>query len=214
MIPAIVLAGGLGTRLRSVSGDLPKPMVPVAGRPFLAHVLDHLISFGIGEVVLAVSYAHSYIHNHFGHKYRSLSIRYSVEDTPLSTGGAILQAMQGLDAAWVVNGDTIFRVDLSAMWQFHAAHNSQLTIALKPMLDFDRYGSVVLNNRKRIVSFQEKKHVQEGLINGGIYLLENAILKHKIAGEKFSFEEEMKNLAVRNAKMYGYRDTRRLSQSR
>ena len=114
---AIILAGGLGTRLRSVVPDLPKPMAPVAGRPFLAWVLDRLVDAGFESAVLAVGYRHEIIRAHFGEDYRGMALRYSVETTPLGTGGAMRLAADHVTAlpVFVLNGDTYLELDYRAM---------------------------------------------------------------------------------------------------
>jgi CTP:molybdopterin cytidylyltransferase MocA len=125
---AIVLAGGLGTRLRSAVPDLPKPMAPIAGRPFLAHQLDQWIAHGIRDFVLAVGYRHEAISDYFGAHYRGAAIRYSVEATPLGTGGALLQAasLVATDARFLLlNGDTYFDVALPALADFAVAHDAE-----------------------------------------------------------------------------------------
>src|SRR5262245_17720256 len=117
MATAIILAGGLGTRLREAVPDLPKPMAPVAGRPFLEHQLDLWIAQGVRRFVLAVGYRHEAIVQHFGASYRGATLEYSVETQPLGTGGALRQAaaMVGDERALLLNGDTWFDVPLPAL---------------------------------------------------------------------------------------------------
>lgn len=203
---AVVLAGGLGTRLRTVVQDLPKPMAPVNGRPFLEYVLDELNDFGIEEIVLAVGYKFEIIRAHFGHHYRSLTISYSIENEPLGTGGGIRQAFDLLydEPAFVLNGDTLFKVDLANMADFHVQSNSDLTIALKPMENFDRYGTVEIEKSGRIAAFHEKKHCPKGLINGGIYLFSKSIFEVENYPEKFSFEKDLLEKHMRDLKISGF----------
>ena len=144
---AIILAGGLGTRLSHIVKDVPKPMAPVAGRPFLEYILDYLIENDIKRVILATGYKHEIIEQHFGNLYKNIEIIYSVENEPLFTGGAIKKALSKCkeNNVFIINGDTYFNVDLKEMKKFHIESNSEITIATKLMYDFERYGTVVLS---------------------------------------------------------------------
>ncbi len=190
---AVVLAGGFGTRLRSVITDLPKPMAPVRGRPFLEIVLDELIAQGIERVVLAVGYKAELIRAHFGDAYRSLELLYSIEEEPLGTGGGIRQAvaMCNSESVFVLNGDTLFRVDFERLFNRFAASDSLLTIALKEMRNFDRYGTVLVNDLNVITGFREKRPMELGLINGGVYLMRASLFGLKSLPDRFSFEQEI-----------------------
>ncbi|MFT7588990.1 MAG: D-glycero-alpha-D-manno-heptose 1-phosphate guanylyltransferase [Limisphaerales bacterium] len=190
---AVVLAGGMGTRLKSVISDLPKPMAPVAGRPFLEHVLDELLIQGIEKAILAVGYKADMIREHFGTSYKGMEIEYSVEFEPLGTGGGIQQAsfMSFADAIFVVNGDTLFKADLAEMEQQMLVNDSIMELALKEMNDFDRYGTVLTDDIGFVTGFQEKRHTEKGFINGGIYLLRPEVFSYKSLPEKYSFEKEI-----------------------
>ncbi len=189
---AIILAGGAGTRLRSEVSDLPKPMAPVAGRPFLEWLLDYLQAQGVSRVVLSTGYMHEKIASHFKDGYKGLDIVHSVEEVPLGTGGAIVLACQHVRAnpAFVINGDTLFRVDLQAMLVTHKSTYSKLTMALKPLTDVFRYGSVRTQN-DRIVAFSEKGERGPGLINGGVCIIEREVLRDFPPGRRFSFESDL-----------------------
>lgn len=188
----ILLAGGLGERLRHVVSDTQKVMAPIAGRPFLRYLLDWLIAQGARRFVLAVGYRAEQIESYFGSAYRGAEIVYSREDAPQGTGGAIRQALERCETAdaIVVNGDTYYEVDLSALLRTHRENNAELTLSLKPMTDFDRYGTVDLDETGRIVGFHEKKPVKEGLINGGVYAVRRDAAKNMPKG-RFSFEKEV-----------------------
>lgn len=188
---AIVLAGGFGTRLRHIVSDVPKPMAPVAGRPFLEYILRDLAAKGVTRAVLAVGYMAECIENHFGTSFAGVELVYSREDRPLFTGGAIKQALAQCtqENVLVVNGDTFFDVDLAALERVHTEHSAVLTVATKEMTDFDRYGTVRTDADGRIVAFEEKKPYARGAINGGVYLLRRGALD-EIESEKFSFEQE------------------------
>lgn len=186
---AIVLAGGLGTRLKHIIPDIPKPMAPINGEPFLKYIFDYLIRNKVEHVILAVGYKAECIEEYFGEEYKGIRITYSNEDTPLGTGGAIKKAMSYCNEAdiFILNGDTYFCVNLNEMKVFHENHNSKLTISVKALSDFDRYGSVVVGNDV-IKGFIEKKPTKYGRINGGIYLMKKEVL-NLINQESFSFEK-------------------------
>ena len=202
---AIILAGGFGTRLSMVVSDVPKPMAPINGRPFLEYLLDDLNEKGINRVILAVGYKKEIIKNHFKEKYRNIEIIYSNEDKPLGTGGAIKKALTLAkdEDIFIINGDTFFNVDLEEMYQFHKKNNSKLTLAIKEMEKFDRYGSLILEGYK-IVKFEEKKYIDKGYINGGIYLIKKELLT-KDEKESFSFEKDILENESLKIKKYAYK---------
>jgi D-glycero-alpha-D-manno-heptose 1-phosphate guanylyltransferase len=194
MIPAIVLAGGLGTRLAAISGGVPKPMVRVAERPFIEHVLDSLVEVAVERVVLAVSYRWEILREHFGASYRGVPISYSVETEPLGTGGAILKCVEeyGLERCLILNGDTLFRVDLEGLVRKHVESGALITMALRLLEDTSRYGVVRCDDAGLIESFQEKTgRIEPGLINGGIYVLERRAFEKVSLPAKFSFERDL-----------------------
>ena len=190
---AIVLAGGLGTRLASVTNDIPKPMAPIRSRPFLEYLLDDLVEQDIKKVVLAVSYRWEKIREHFGSVYRGMDLDYSVEEEPLGTGGAIRLALGKLsdDEVVVLNGDTRFRVDLKEMEKIHRNAGVQLTIALKQVADSGRFGRVEVSADGVVTSFLEKSTGGPGWINGGIYMLNSSLFRDFPMPEKFSFEQDL-----------------------
>jgi len=190
--PAIVLAGGLGTRLRSVIQDIPKPMAPVNGKPFLHYIFQYLKQEQIREVILSVGYKHETIEDFFGNEYLGIKVQYSVEEEPLGTGGGIKQAFGLVDGpAYVLNGDTFFGVNLHTLSDYYFDSNSDMVLALKHLQNFDRYGTVQLDAQNRITKFDEKKLVAEGYINGGIYFFDKTLLSRVETGNKFSFEKEI-----------------------
>ncbi|HEF3496345.1 TPA: NTP transferase domain-containing protein, partial [Campylobacter coli] len=150
---AIVLAGGLGTRLRSVVQDLPKPMAPINGKPFLAFVLEYLKKQGITEIILSVSYKYELIQEYFKDEFHGMKIRYNIEKELLGTGGAIKDALKLVkNEAYVVNGDTFFDIDLKKL----VLNGGKICIALKQMQNFDRYGTVNVDEQGIVTSFEEK----------------------------------------------------------
>ena len=203
---AIVLAGGFGTRLQSVVKDLPKPMAPVNGRPFLTYILDYLIDYEYQRVVLSVGYLHEKIVDCFGKKYKALEIDYAVEEEPLGTGGGILFAMSKCtaDNVLVINGDTMFKVDLTAFEQFHSAQERLLSIVLRQVPDTSRYGSVSVDDHGRIVQFTEKTNATgAGLINGGIYLINKQLFQKFTFPSKFSLEKDLMEKYYTQESFYG-----------
>ena len=188
----IILAGGLGQRLRHVTGDTQKVMAPIAGKPFLRWLLDCLTDRGARRFVLAVGYRAEQIEAYFGASYNGAELVYSREETPLGTGGAIRQALEmcRTEDVIVLNGDTFFDVNLSALLRAHREKRAALTLSLKPMTDFDRYGTVSVGADGRITGFHEKKPVREGLVNGGVYAIRRDAADAMPEG-RFSFEKEV-----------------------
>ncbi|MCB0797859.1 MAG: HAD-IIIA family hydrolase [Chitinophagales bacterium] len=200
----IVLAGGFGTRLASVVQDLPKPMAPVAGKPFLQYILDDLSEQGMQRCILAVGHLRQVIMRYFGDVYAGMELVYSEEEVPLGTGGGIRQAvgyLQG-DEAFVINGDTFFGVDLRSLESFHHSHDGSLTLALKKMYRFDRYGTVETDDSGSITAFLEKQYREEGLINGGVYCLHRSVFTDDLP-KVFSFEKEVLEVQFREGHLFG-----------
>ena len=200
----IVLAGGFGTRLQTVISDIPKPMAPVAGKPFLEYVLHYLAKEHMSHVILAVGYKKEIIENYLGKEFAGLKISYSPEDEPLGTGGAIMQACNYLsgDEAFVINGDTFFDVRLGALHHFHSEKDAQLSVALKRMEKFNRYGTVEINKEGKIIGFREKQFLEEGFINGGVYCLDTQIFDIDLP-RKFSFETDILEKKYKSGNIYG-----------
>lgn len=202
---AVVLAGGMGTRLRSAVPDLPKCMAPVAGRPFLAWLLDDLEAAGFGHIILSLGYRHEAIENWVAERNNQARIDCVVEAEPLGTGGGVRLALQKAEESdvFVLNGDTWFGVDYAAMARFHRRQGLLATLALKPMRDFDRYGEVCCTPDGLIFAFKEKQACAQGLINGGIYLLQ----RDALAGcpERFSLERDFFEPLAAEEKLAGFR---------
>ena len=186
---AIVLAGGLGTRLAGRLEGRPKSMAPIAGRPFLEIVFKQLRSAGCTHVVLAVGHLHTVIQEHFGAASNGMRIDYSIESSPLGTGGAIRQALAQAteESVLVLNGDTFLQADYADMVRFHAAEGAEATIAVVRRPDMSRYGRVVVE-RKRVVAFEEKGRSGPGYISAGVYVLTRNLAWPPNLKEKFSVE--------------------------
>ena len=189
---AIILAGGLGTRLRDVVPDLPKCMAPVAGRPFLFYVINQLRMQGIEEFVFSLGYKHELIEEYLTKEFPTLSYKTVIETEPLGTGGAIYLSCKQVTAekVLVANGDTLYNADLDKLEKLHQSLHVECTLALKPMKNFDRYGVVEINEKGWILNFKEKQFYAQGNINGGIYLLDRNKFLNNSWPEKFSFEKE------------------------
>ena len=144
---AIVLAGGLGTRLRSVVPDLPKCMAPINGIPFLSYLIDHLTTEGITKFIFALGYKSDEFIHFLNKKLPNNNYSIVIEDEPLGTGGAIKLAANEASSKDIIalNGDSLYKANLNQLMQFHLQNNSDCTLALKPMHQFERYGSVEIN---------------------------------------------------------------------
>jgi D-glycero-alpha-D-manno-heptose 1-phosphate guanylyltransferase len=171
MTAAVVLAGGLGTRLRSAVPDLPKPMAPVAGRPFLEHLLDYWLDQGISRFVLSVGYRHEAISDHFGAAYRGAALEYVVEETPLGTGGGAVLAAQRLEGAPFVllNGDTFFAVELNVLEAFAKACRADWCFSLFRTSESGRYMGMEVTEDGRITRLKSGAGTPVRLANGGVY---------------------------------------------
>ncbi|MDQ3112339.1 MAG: nucleotidyltransferase family protein [Bacteroidota bacterium] len=191
---AIILAGGFGTRLKSVIADLPKPMAPVNGKPFLHYLFVYLRHYNIQKVVLSVGYLAEKVEAEFGKKYFGIAIEYAYEKEALGTGGGIRLAMEKCSGAHVLvlNGDTFFDVKLDEFFEMHLSGSSDATLALRKVDDASRYGTIQLDG-KRIAAFKEKSAEVKGsaLINGGVYLLRRkTYLGNTKSGKAFSIEND------------------------
>jgi len=188
---AIILAGGFGTRLRSLVSDLPKPMASVGGRPFLAHLLDHLERQGIQRIILALGYKHEAFIDYFGARYRSMLLGYLIEEAPLGTGGALRRALEVVEKGPILalNGDTFLALDYGSMLTAHLAAGAVLTIALRQAPDAGRYGLAVVE-QGRVTAFFEKSNATPGWVNAGVYILERDIFAPFNLPEVFSFERD------------------------
>lgn len=198
----LILAGGFGTRLRSVISDVAKPMAPVSGRPFLEFLLDYWIDQGVRRFVLAVGYKGDTIKEHFGACYRNAEVSYVHELTPLGTGGAIRMALKEIqwngDYILLANGDTWFEGDLNALVHSSRQLGKPVTIALKTIKINDRYGGVTIDDSGLVTAFGVESN-KNCLINVGCYLIELQKISELLStySEKFSFEEDLlKPLAV------------------
>jgi len=201
----IILAGGLGTRLRSSIGDYPKCMAPVNGKPFLHYLFAYLRKQNCHKVILSLGYRYEVIVSWLQHQELPFQVDYVIEREPLGTGGGILLALDKADEndVAVLNGDTFFDVDMEELHHFHTEKQSAVSIALKRLHHFERYGSVQVDNVNAIIAFEEKKPKNEGLINGGVYIIDKACLISKNLPERFSFEKDYLEAFVGDKQFFG-----------
>ena len=189
---AIILAGGLGTRLKETVPDIPKCIAPVSGRPFLFYVINYLRSQGIEKFIFSVGYKHEIITGYLNDYFSTLNYSIVTEKEPLGTGGAIKLALKKVtnQQVLVTNGDTLYKVNLMELMALHSSCESVCTLALKPLKDFNRYGVVETNSDFSVSGFSEKKNYSSGNINGGIYLINKNIFDGHSLPDKFSFEND------------------------
>lgn len=191
---ALILSGGLGRRLRSVLGDHPKPMATIGEKPFLEYVLLQLRRHGVRRIILCIGYRGELIQEYFGKgDLLSLELRYSSESELLGTGGALKVAESLIETPdfLVLNGDSIFDIDLNTLIRFHRNRQARATAALAKVENSRRYGSVEINNQGEVIRFLEKAHERPGLINAGIYVLHYKVLGSIPQGRPISLEREV-----------------------
>ena len=202
---AIILAGGLGTRIKDTLGDLPKSMADINGKPLLAYILRNLKQQGISHIILAVGHRHEPILDYFGQNYEGMQVSYSVEEEPLGTGGAMKKAFSlAGPVAFVLNGDTYFDADLKSLYEQHVKSGAVISIALKPMKDFDRYATVQIDETGRIKGYKENQPTASGTISGGIYVIDRSVFENKDLGDKFSFETDIMESTYQELPFFGF----------
>lgn len=197
MISAIILAGGLGTRLRQEVPDLPKPMAPINGKPFLEHLITYWNSQGISHFHLSLGYMHEKIQNYFGNKFNNASISYSIEETPVGTGGGLKLSLNDISSGenfLLLNGDTFFKIPLKKIIKFHLDNNLCMTLNLFQFNESNRYGEVILDEFSSVTGLKPKSESTIGYANGGVYMINKNkiynIFKH-FEKEKISFESDI-----------------------
>ena len=204
------MAGGYATRLRPLSYALPKLLFPVGGTPLLEQTIEHLASFGVDEVILAVNYLADQLKQHFGDNYHGVAIRYSLETIPLGTGGPIALARPYLEKSetfLVMNGDILSDIDISAMQRLHRSKGALATIALHEVSDPTRFGVARLDEDLRIREFVEKPKLSEApsrLVNAGVYLMEPPVIDRIASGRKVIIEREVFPFLAKEGSLLGY----------
>jgi len=194
MITAIVLAGGLGTRLRTVVSDLPKPMATVAGKPFLWWLLNYLQAQGVEQTYLSVGYKREAIVEYFGTQLSRMRLGYVPEEYPLGTGGAIFNALEyaDIDSALVLNGDTLAILDIHQLVRDAQEEQADIAMAVTPITDIARYGAVQINPvDNRVIGFTDKGIAGPGYINAGVYTVKRDLFARFNLAGTFSFEHDL-----------------------
>jgi NDP-sugar pyrophosphorylase family protein len=204
---AMILAGGLGTRLRSVVPDRPKVLAEIAGRPYLAYLLEHLATAGLQTVVLCVGYLGEQVETLFGSAYQGLHLKYSQESTLLGTGGALRLALPLIesDCALVLNGDSFCTANLREFWAWHQGQLAEATLLLTEVADTTRYGRVEVQADGKLLNFAEKGVGGSGWISAGIYLLQHQILENIPSDQVISLEQDVFPKLLGRA-FYGYQN--------
>jgi D-glycero-alpha-D-manno-heptose 1-phosphate guanylyltransferase len=200
MTDAVILAGGLGTRLRSAVPDVPKPMAPIAGRPFLEFLLDYWAAQGVSRFILSVGYRSEIIINHIGSNYKNIPVDYVIESTPLGTGGGLLLAVEKLRNAFLLlNGDTYFKVGLPALNDFRLAHDADWCFSLFHATEADRFMGMEVSSQGQIMTLKSGLGKVGQLANGGVYMVHPRVFAHLPyrAGQKVSLEEDILPFAMR-----------------
>jgi len=206
-LEAIILAGGFGTRLQPVVRDVPKSMALINNRPFLEYQFDYLISMGIHKVILSVGYKREIIMDHFRNQYKTVSIDYAIEEEPLGTGGGIRLSFWKIksDRAFVLNGDSLFYLDLPLFLKKHLEKKADITLALRKLKQTDRFGRVIFNRNRRITGFSEKDiSAGPGFINGGVYVINKSFLMEPFFRGNFSIEKDCFERYYSTARFFGF----------
>jgi mannose-1-phosphate guanylyltransferase len=206
-LPAVILVGGLGTRLRPLTDRTRKDMLPLVDRPQLAFTFEHLRRFGVTRAIISCGYLPTQIQEHFGDRYGELRLEYRIEEEPLGTGGAIRFAAEGIsEPFFALNGDSLRETDLGALVDFHRDRGGRATILLTPVEDPSRYGLVRVHGDGRVLSFLEKPRPEEidtNLINAGLYVLEPDVLDLIPRGRAVSIEREIFPQLVEEQAVHG-----------
>ncbi len=208
MKEVIILAGGLGTRLKPVIADKPKCLAEINQRPFISYLIDSLLNYDFEKFIFSLGHLKDDVIEYINEFYPNLNAIFSVEEKPLLTGGAIRLALEYVDSdsVLILNADTYFGVNLDLLYTSHFSSNSDITIALKPLNNFDRYGSVKFDDRNRIYSFEEKKFIDFGYINCGYIYLKKEILKKIKLNIPFSFEKDFIITNINDIKINAFID--------
>lgn len=209
MTTAIILAGGLGTRLRAAVPDLPKPMAPIDGRPFLEHQMDYWLDQGVRRFILSVGYRREHIIGHFGRRYRGAAIEYAIEEQPLGTGGGLslaLALLKGDEPVLLLNGDTFFEATLASLRDFFQARRAQWVFSLFRTDEAGRYMGMAVDDDGCTTSLRSGHSVVGALANAGVYLVDPGAVRaaNFQPGERFSLEDDLlPRLQSSGARLYG-----------
>ena len=189
----VILCGGLGTRLRSVVGDRPKPMADIGGKPFVRLLVEHIASYGLDRFILSVGYKAGMIGDYFRAGNLPVKVEIAVESEPMGTAGGLRnsRALIRADTALVLNGDSFCRVDYAAMIEAHLDRNACATIAVVPTENAAEFGSIRAAKDGRITAFEEKKGGGGGLINAGVYVFRKTAIDAMPSRIPLSLEKDV-----------------------
>lgn len=214
---ALILCGGLGTRLRSTIGEKQKAMTKVQGEPFLVNIIKYLKVFNITKVIFAIGYKGNEVREYFGDSYYfGVEVSYAEEKAPLGTGGAIRNALDLIegDSVLVLNGDTLFPIDINLLIENYREKNADMSIACKEISEKDRYGTIIFSKNEGIIEkfleknqyeieLENKKELSKSYINGGIYLISKKLIEKIETGKKISLEEDLIPKWLKEKKVIG-----------
>lgn len=204
---AIILAGGFGTRLQSVVNNVPKPMAPIQGKPFVVYLIENLLDSGFEEIILSLHYMPEIIIGYIKIHYPHAPIQFIIEPKPLGTGGAIQYVLEksGItEPVTILNGDSFLQLDYQQFYQTFTMKNADLLMALRHVENSGRYGKVVVDTDNKILQFEEKSNAAAGFINAGIYLLNPNIFNNYPQNEVFSLENDFFKPHLCGLKASGY----------
>lgn len=208
----VVLAGGLGTRLKDVINDVPKPLAPIEGKPFLNYLLSYWVKNKAKKIILSVGYKNHQIKKHFGNNYKGVPIEYVIEDVPAGTGGAVLKVLDEInmpDDFFIINGDTLFLNDQKSMISAHVDNEADFTVCLRNIEDAGRYHRIQVDNTNKLYSILEPDNKKvSGLINGGVYIVNRKVFDDFSIeqGKVVSLENEILPKIISTNKVYGVVD--------
>lgn len=206
MLSVIILAGGKGTRLKSIIDNIPKPMALVNNKPFIYYLLKQINTLNISKTIVSLGYKSEIIVEYLNNFFQNANIQVTTEEYPLLTGGAIRLALSfaNTNDVLIINGDSFFDIDILDFYNFHNQNNSQITIALKEMQNFDRYGEIQVDHSNRILKFEEKKYCNKGYINAGYILLKRHLLNDFELNTPFSFESDFLEKNIGKLDLFGF----------
>ncbi len=204
----VILAGGFGTRLQTVVNNVPKPMAPINGKPFLDYLLKYVSYYGIKKVVLSVGYLSEKIIAHYGSNYNGLEIAYAIEKEPLGTGGGIKKALEQCTSSevLVLNGDSFFDINLRSFYNAHSDALSDCSLTLRHLSNAARYGTITLDEFDLIEDFKEKNGEDKaGIINAGVYIVNRQTYNEETPKHKnFSIEKDFFEKKINKLKIHGF----------
>ena len=203
---AIILAGGFGTRLKDTVPDLPKCLAPVKGQPLLYYIITYLLDSGVDKIIFSLFYKSELVIKYIKDEFSFINYEFVIEESALGTGGALALALNKAkkDNVVVVNGDSIFKIDLDNLFLFHNEKNASFSIGLKKMINPIRYGTVTMQESGKILNFNEKdQFIRDGIINGGVYIINKNIFLQNLNLSTFSLETDYLMIDTVNKNIYG-----------